>query len=394
MPAGAMEAAWRSASDDLGPARIDLLRPLGAGVEAVLVVDNVASGPAIGGVRMATDVTVMEVTELARAMTFKSAMAGIPHGGAKAGIVADPRMPLTEKEQVIRSFARAVGELVDFIPGPDMGTDETCMAWIRDEIGRSVGLPAVLGGIPLDDLGATGFGLAACAETLEQADRLELRGTRVAVQGFGAVGRHAARFLGERGAVLVAASDSRGAIASPEGLDVESLSEWKTAGHPVNEYRAGHAMERDELVSVDCDVLIPAARPNVLNTENVGAVRATVVLEGANIPATREAELALHERGVLVVPDFVANSGGVICAAVEYRGGSRVDAFASIAETIRENMLELLRHPDRPLRDTAEAIARRRVEEAVGYGVDRPPPAILTSAATAPPVARRSPRTA
>ena len=199
-----------------------LLRGAAAGLQAAVVVDNLAAGPAVGGVRMAPE-GVTEVARLARAMTLKNAAAGLAFGGGKAGICADPAIGRAAKQRLVRSFARAIASLTEYIPGPDMGTDEACMGWIHDEIGRAVGLPAVLGGIPLDAIGATGLGLAACAEAVQEAGYLRLEGTRVAVQGFGAVGANAARFLAERGAVVVATSDSGGAVANPQGLDVAAL---------------------------------------------------------------------------------------------------------------------------------------------------------------------------
>lgn len=365
-----MEARWRELSDDLGPAKILLVRDAAAGLEGVVVVDNVAAGPAIGGVRMAPDVTVEEVVRLARAMTFKNAAAGLPHGGGKAGILADPAMGRAGKERLIRSFARAIRTLTEYVPGPDMGTDEACMGWVHDEIGRAVGLPAVLGGIPLDQIGATGFGLAACAEAVQEAGHLRLQGARVAVQGFGAVGRNAARFLAESGAVLVAASDSGGAVVNPAGLDVDALAAFQAEGGKVGAFPGGSPIPRDDLLGVDCDVLIPAARPDVLTAGNADQVRASVVLQGANIPATAEAEALLHKRGVLSVPDFIANAGGVICAAVEYHGGTPAQAFALIREKVRANTSEVLgRAPELGVlpREAAEELAHARVAEASGY---------------------------
>jgi glutamate dehydrogenase (NAD(P)+) len=152
---------------------------------------------------------------------------------------------------------------------------------------------------------------------------VQLAGARVAVQGFGAVGRNAARFLVERAAVLVAASDSAGAVVNPDGLEVAGLVAGKAEGGSVASFPGGSPIPRDDLLAVECDLLVPAARPDVLDAANAALVRAAVVLEGANIPATAEAEQLLHKRGVLVVPDIIANAGGVICAAVEHRGGPR-----------------------------------------------------------------------
>lgn len=225
-----MNVVIRNIGDDLGPAKILLLHDQASGLEAIVVVDNTACGPAIGGVRMATDVSVEEVFRLARAMTFKNAAAGLAHGGGKAGIIADPTCEPAQKERLVRTFARRIGNLTDYIPGPDMGTNETCMAWIKDEIDRAVGLPRVIGGIPLDEIGATGLGLAVAAEVAAPAIGLDLREARVAVQGFGAVGQHAARFLCDRGARLVAVSDSHSALYHPEELEINALIRHKRSG--------------------------------------------------------------------------------------------------------------------------------------------------------------------
>lgn len=326
-----------SRADDIGPAKVIQVREPSLGLQAVLVVDNVARGPGIGGLRMAPDVTVDECLRLARAMTLKNSCAGLAHGGAKSVLAGDPRMAPKDKERLIRAFAWSLRNETDYIFGPDMGTDETCMAWVKDEIGRAVGLPVEFGGIPLDELGATGWGLAHCAEIAAPACGVRLDGARVAIQGFGAVGRHAARFLADRGARLVATSDSRGMIGHPAGIDVARLSAIKLRGGSVGEYPQGESRAPDALLDIECDIWIPAARPDVLREDNADRLRARLVLQGANIPFTPEAERRLARRGVLVIPDFVANAGGVICAAMEYRGATRGAAFEAIAEKIRAN---------------------------------------------------------
>jgi glutamate dehydrogenase/leucine dehydrogenase len=363
-------AEWCSTVDAIGPEAVVLLRDGSTGVSAIVVVDNTACGPGIGGTRMAADVTVEEVARLARAMTLKSAAAGLPHGGAKAGIVADPLMPGRKKEAVIRWFARAIADLHGYIPGPDMGTDERCMAWIHDEIGRSVGLPALLGGIPLDQLGATGFGLAIAAEAAAAAGIFELRGARVAIQGFGAVGTHAARFLAERGACVVAVSDIRGAVAGPTGLPVDELIAWKRAAGNLAEFAAGTPVDRDSVITADCEILVPAARPDVITAANAYEVKATLVLEGANIPVTPEAEATLHHRGVLCLPDWIVNAGGVICASAEYAGQGPTRAFENIAQTIRDNtstVIQRSREGSMLPRLAAEQLAMARVREAMSF---------------------------
>ena len=362
-----MESLCRTV-DAYGPEAVVLLRHPDSGVCGVVVIDNTACGPAIGGVRMAPDVTVDEVARLARAMTLKNAAARLPHGGGKAGIIADPLMPAAEKERVIRWFAQSIRDLHAYIPGPDMGTDERCMAWIHDEIGRSVGLPAVLGGIPLDELGATGFGLAVAAQAAEAAGLIALHGARVAIQGFGAVGTHAARFLAARGACIVAVSDTHGATQSQAGLPVDELIAWKRSGGALAEFRGGELLERDGLLGLDCDVLIPAARPDVITGDNVDDIKARIVLQGANIPVTVEAEARLHDRGVLCLPDWIVNAGGVICASVEFAGGTRAQAFQEIEDRVGENTTEIIERATKasvPPRAAAEQIAWTSVKKAM-----------------------------
>ncbi len=356
--------------DDLGPAKLIEIYEPGVDLRAALVVDNVACGPAIGGVRMAPDVGVEECFRLARAMTLKNAAAGLPHGGGKAVIVGDPKQAPDRKERLVRAFAQAIGPIEDYIPGPDMGTNEACMAWIKDEIGRAVGLPAELGGIPLDQIGATGFGVAVCAEVARGMAGIELEGARVAVQGFGSVSRHAARFLAERGARLVAASDSAGTLVAEDGIEVARLAVIKQEGGSVLDYPGGEKAERDAVIDVACEIWIPAARPDVIREDNVDRLRTKLVLEGANIPITEAAEARLHAEGVLVVPDFIANAGGVICAAVEYRGGTEAQAFETIADKIRRNtaaVLDLVRQQNMLPRQAAVELAQRRVRRAMQY---------------------------
>ena len=331
-----------------------------------MVVDNVALGPAIGGVRMRPDITAGEVARLARAMTVKNALAGLPHGGGKAGIAA-PGLAAADHERLMRAFARAIEQLTDYTPGPDMGTSETSMAYVHDEIGRAVGLPAVLGGVPLDELGATGFGLAVCADVLSEAKMLELGDARVVIQGFGAVGWHAARLLAERDAKIIAVSDSRGATWNPGGLDVTALRAHKISVGPVAGFPGGTAVPRDDIIGFDCELLVPAAQPDVVTTDNAAKISARVILEGANIPITVQAEAQLAERGVLCVPDVVANAGGVICAAAEYRGTGHAEAFSEIREKIRDSTAELLdrlrRAPMTP-RAAAAQMASERLRRA------------------------------
>lgn len=357
-------------ADDLGPLKVIHVHEPAIGLKGVLVVDNVARGPSIGGVRMAVDVTTEECARLARAMTFKNAAAGLQHGGGKSVLVGDPKMPKAQKETLIRAFCCALEEVEQYIFGPDMGTDEECMGWVKDEIGRAVGLPRELGGIPLDEIGATGFGLSHAVDVARGFCDLDIKGARIAVQGFGAVGKHATKFLCEAGAIVVAVSDSVGAIHNRDGLDVDSLIALKSEGKSVSEHSEGEKLERDAIIDIECDIWIPAARPDVIHEGNVNRLNAKLIAQGANIPITYAAEKILHEKGILSVPGFIANAGGVICAAIEYQGGGEAAAFTAIEEKLRRNTYEVLEtaHREQILpRDAALAMARRRVEQAMSY---------------------------
>ncbi len=359
-----------SLSDELGPLKVIHVHEPGCGLKAVLVVDNVAKGPSIGGIRMATDVTTEECARLARAMTFKNAAAGLPHGGGKLVVQGDPKMPREQKQLLLRTMASALRNEETYIFAPDMGTDEECMAWIRDEVERVVALPRELGGIPLDEIGATGWGLSHVVEVALTYCDFPLEGARFVVQGFGAVGKNVSRFLAAKGAVLVAVADSAGAIHNPQGIDVATLLALKGEGKCVTDYGDATAMARDDVIDVECDIWIPAARPDVIHEDNVHRLNAKLVVEGANIPFTHGAEQYLHEKGILCVPDFIANAGGVICAAMEYHGATESAALASIEEKLRRNtelVLKMAKKEQCLPRQASQQLARERVEKAMSF---------------------------
>jgi glutamate dehydrogenase (NAD(P)+) len=357
-------------SDDLGPSKLIHVWEPAIGLKGILVVDNLAKGPSIGGLRMATDVSTEECFRLARAMTFKNAAAGLPHGGGKAVLFGDPKMPKARKELKIRGLAKALRNVQEYIFAPDMGTDEECMAWIKDEIGRVVALPREVGGIPLDEIGATGWGLLHATEVALEFCDFKLEGARIVVQGFGAVGKHAAGYLLDRGAVLVGAADSRGAVHAAEGLDMDALLDLKSAGKSVADYPDGTRLARDAVIDMDCDIWIPAARPDVIHEDNQHRLKARLVVEGANIPITHDAERLLHERGVLCVPDFIANAGGVICAAMEYKGATESAALQTIQDKVQRNtrlVLSGAREQAVLPREAAVGLAETRVRKAMGF---------------------------
>ena len=355
-------------ADELGPLKTIHVHEPSVGLRAILVVDNVATGPSIGGVRIAPDVSTEECFRLARAMTFKNAAAGLPHGGGKIVVYGDPRMPKPDKEHLIRALANALRNTEDYIFAPDVGTDEECMAWVKDEIGRVVALPREIGGIPLDEIGATGWGLSHVTDVALEYCDFELNNARVVVQGFGAVGKNTARFLTNKGAVLVGAADSRGTIHNADGLDVSKLTEIKQSGGSLSDYADAEKLDRDAIIDIECDIWIPAARPDVIHQDNVHRLKTKLVIEGANIPITHDAEKILADKGILCVPDFIANAGGVICAAMEYHGASEAAAMDIIAEKLTYNVrrvLDIVRSDNCTPRQAAEDMAHRRVRRAM-----------------------------
>ena len=356
-----------SYADKIGPEKVVHFYHPKLQIKAILVVDNTALGPAIGGIRVAADITTNEVFRLARAMTFKNSAAGIAYGGGKAAIKGSP--DIENKEEVIRTFAKMLRIHEDYIPGPDMGTDEHCMAIIQDEIGRAIGLHKELGGIPLDEIGVTGFGAVEAAEVAAEHMGMELAGARVAIEGFGAVGQACFRSLASKGAKVVAVSDIDGAIYNPEGLMFEEMVQYDPKTKVVSKlwnraYTGGERISDMELFALDVDVLIPGARPDVITMDNARDVKARLVVEAANIPTSMDAQRYLAERDTVVVPDFIANAGGVIAGAMELRRGTIEESFEAVRKQIRSNVHEIFEIADAEHlnpRQAAEQMALRRV---------------------------------
>ncbi len=361
--------------DDWGPEKIVVVSHRRTGMKGVLVIDNTARGMGKGGTRMAPGVTVPEIARLARVMTWKWAAADLFYGGAKAGIAADPAAP--DKEAVLRAFARALSNEVprEYVLGLDMGLTEDDAAVIQDELGdrgAAVGTPAHLGGVAYDQLGVTGFGVAESADAAAEQLGRPLDGARVAIQGFGAVGAAAARRFHELGATVVAVSTAHGAVHDPAGLDVEAaLRAREEHGDGfVTSFAPGSPLPAGAELTVECDVLVPAALQDVIDADTARSIRATLVVEGANLPTSPSARTILHERGVTVVPDFIANAGGVIAAA--YAMDARYSAFrpdpdevfTTISTRLRANTRHVLteseRHQLTP-HETGHQMARARV---------------------------------
>ncbi len=359
--------------DEFGFERVIEVYDQRTGMQGVCVIHNTARGPGKGGIRMVPDVTVEEVMGLARAMTWKNAMADLPFGGAKSGIKADPRKLTPEqKEEHMRAFARKIKEVVPelYIAGPDMNTTEREMAQFADEIGTPracTGKPASVGGLP-HELGSTGFGVAIAAKVAVEHSGKKLHGMSVASEGFGNVGTFAMKYLHGLGANVVAVSDSRGTIYNQHGLNYDDLIKTKAEKGTVTAYAKGEKLDAAKLFEMDVDMLIPGARPDVIHKDNVGKVKAKYVIEAANLPAKYDIEQVLMKKGVVVVPDFVANAGGVISSFCETMGWDPEAMFKVVEAKVKNNTLMMLeRATDNDTRKAALEIAKERVRDAMEF---------------------------
>lgn len=291
---------------------------------------NSSRGPMKGGIRYHPNVTLDEVKALAMWMTMKCAVAGLPYGGAKGGIRCNPKeMSAGEIERLTRKYAAAIADFVGpdkDIPAPDVGTDAQTMAWFADEyykIKRMV-LPGVITAKPLSIGGsrgrgvATGRGLYFVVVEAAKTYGMELKGARVSIQGYGKVAKPAAEFLHEIGCKIVAVSDSRGGVYNPDGMDPKELSEFKAKNGTVVGFPGAEKISTTDPITVDCDILIPAALENQITKDNAYDVKAKLIAEGANGPTTPEAHEILVERGVVIIPDILANAGGVSVSYLEW----------------------------------------------------------------------------
>ena len=325
--------------DSIGPEHIIKVHNPKLGVWGYLVIDNTVLGPGKGGIRMTPSVTEEEVFRLARAMTYKNAIANIPFGGAKSGIAYDPRSGDTKKKkEIMQWFAQAVKPFIpaSYIAGPDVNTTETEMKWFVEAIKNrkgATGKPKSLGGLP-HELGSTGFGVAHAARIALEHAGIDINGATVAIEGFGNVGTFACKFLEEWGAKIVAVSDSKGTAYRENGLDYRTLMKTKKQTGSVVNYNGASHLLKEDIFALSVDVLIPAALPDVINERNVKTVRAKIIVEGANIPMRHDIEEQLSSRGVLIVPDIVANAGGVISSYAEYKGYTAKKMFALVEEKI------------------------------------------------------------
>jgi len=345
---------------------------------------NRARGPLKGGLRYHPSVDEDEATALATLMTWKTAVVDVPFGGAKGGINCDPSTLSTrELDALTRQFVERIKDVIGptlDIPAPDVNTDGRIMGWIMDEYSKYAGFsPGVVTGKPLQLFGspgreeATGRGVTVVLEEALAEQKRTLKDVTVALQGFGNVGSHAARLLAARGARIVAVGDHAGGVTNAKGLDVEALAAWTRAHRTVKGFAGGDAFTPNDVLTWEADVLIPAALGDVLTRDNAERVRAGIIVEGANAPTTPEADAIFQRRGITVVPDILANAGGVTVSYFEWaqniqqfrweidRVNDELDrtmrrAYAAVRSVARERQVDS--------RTAALVLAIRRVGEA------------------------------
>lgn len=338
--------------DEWGPEHVVQISRPEINLVGFLVIDNTALGPGKGGIRMTPNVTEEEVRRLARAMTWKNALAGIPFGGAKAGIRFSGYQK--DKKEAIQEFARAIQVFTPgkYIAGPDVNTGEQEMQWFVEATGNwktATGKPAKLCmlvfekggtkqqcGIP-HEFGSTGFGVAHATGVAAQLMGLDMKGAKVSIHGFGNVGTFAAQYLQDMGVKVVAVADKDGAVYAKGGLDLKKLLKLSSVRKPVSEYGKGNAVRPEDFWGIPVDILIPASVTDVINEKNKDQIKAKLIVEGANIPMKENIEKELWEKGIFIIPDFVANAGGVISSYAEYRGYNPKKMFNTVQKKIVES---------------------------------------------------------
>ena len=352
--------------------------------DVFVVYYNTARGPAKGGIRFWPTVTMPHVIELAEKMVWKTALVGIPFGGGKSGIALDPtKFSRMEKTAVLKEFVHVLRpELLNgmYVPAPDMGTNSADMAVIFGETHLPecvTGKPPRVGGLP-GRLEATGRGLSTCVSAAARMFlKQDLEGLTVAIQGFGNVGSWCGHFLDGLGARVIAVSDLSGGVTAKGGLDVHKLAEWAAQGKQLNDFPDYDKITNAELLAMNVDILVPAATEDVLTAENASAVSARMVVEGANGPTTAEADAVLGDKGIPLIPDILANSGGVIASYIEWRKAksgsltSRVETFDMVDELVLAalaRVMDFAKSKKVTPRLAARALA---VEEVVHAMVDR-----------------------
>ena len=337
------------------------------------VIYNTSRGPAKGGIRFDLQVTLDEVKALAGWMTWKCAVVNLPFGGAKGGVICDPTtMSNGEIERLTRRYTTGIIETLgpdSDVPAPDVNTNERVMAWVMDTYSMHkrhtvtavvTGKPIAMGG-SLGRREATGRGCMFVTREALKKLKMPLKGTRVAVQGFGNVGSVAADLMAKEGMTIVAVSDKSGGIYNPKGLDLPDVFKHVQGKKLLNTYTRAQQISNEELLTLDCEVLVPAALENVITDENAGQIKARIICEGANGPTTAEADKILNQKGIFVIPDILANAGGVTVSYFEWvqdRGGYFWDE-----ETVNNRLEKIMVHSFEEVTSMAE---RHGVDNRIG----------------------------
>jgi len=357
-------------------------------VKAFVVRHNDALGPAKGGIRMAPDVTLDDITGLAMEMTWKTSLIGVPFGGGKSGINADPaKLSNDAREVIIRSFTRGairhIGPEI-YIPAPDMGTNENDMAHIRDCIAYSqgssitkgcfvTGKPVILGGI-VGRREATGKGVMHTILAMCQELKLDISDMRVVVQGFGNVGSVAAAEIAKLGAKIIAVADISGAVTNADGLDIDALVIHCKQTGCVKGFKDGEQIDGEAVFALECDILVPAATGSQITIDNAGDIKAKLIAEGANAPTTPAADDILKEKRIPVIPDILCNAGGVFVSYLEYTQETQHEQMTleQVEERLKRTMTqrfgdvyEQAKEKNITMRQAAMEIAVGKVVEAV-----------------------------
>ena len=313
---------------------------------------NVSRGPGKGGIRYHQDVTRDEVAALAMWMTWKCAVVNIPYGGAKGGVIVDPKkLSMKELEGLTRRFTTEISPLIGpdrDIPAPDVNTNAQVMAWMMDTFSmhRGYTIPGVVTGKPVSIGGSLGRNEATARGavfTLNQASKalnVPISGARVVVQGYGNAGSIAAELLAAEGARIIAVSDSTGGIHNPQGLDPARVGAWKKEHGTVVGFPGADAVSNTEILELDCEILVPAALENQISKDNAPRIRAKIVAEAANGPTTPEADQILYDRGIFVIPDILCNAGGVTVSYFEWV--QDMQSFFWTEERINESLHEIM----------------------------------------------------
>jgi len=354
--------------DEYGPEKVVFVQDTKIGMKGFLIIDNTKRGHGKGGVRMSENLEFSTIKKLSRTMTLKNALADLKFGGAKGGIIYDPKSK--NREKIIRAYVRSLRHLIpsEYIFGLDMGLTEKDAALVVDELGSrncSTGKPKELGGVPYDELGITGFGIVESAEIAANFRGLKFKDVKISIQGFGAVGKAVAKFADEKGAKVVCVSDSRGVIYNENGLDIKKLLAIKQKRKSVITYKYGKRLKSGDEITVNVDIFIPSAKQNTVNLKQARKIKASIIVEGANFPIPADAQKVIRKRKITYVPDIVANAGGSIAAYAEFKRKSIKFAFSQTKNTIRKNtknVLSIAKRRKKSTRDIAVELAYKKLK--------------------------------